>query len=506
MSSAAEDHEVPREPVNPRRAPDVVRALKNAAKRDPHRDVLKPIGRICFLISLVVLIWLGRPLIGLPNTNPHMRMNEPLVVFSRAVAILQHTKDTILAIDRDKLLHLDLEPKQASVLMLAGVFGFGFYYFAVYLVAMNALRFTTGVGAVADRTMRRARRIAGRLRKPKDAGRLCPTGGSDTAPGAANRRGLVLSVLKVVIQMDPIERIDIRGDSTFALALEAQKRGHEISYYLPRELALRDGRVLAPARRLTVKDEIGAHFKAEAPVLTDLKSVDVVLLRQDPPFDMAYITTTHLLEHLRGHALVVNDPASVRNAPEKLFVTHFEGLLPPTLITADGDAIRDFRGAHKDIILKPLYGNGGAGVFRVKEGDTNFNSLLEMFTQLYREPIIAQAYVPAVRKGDKRIILVDGVPAGAINRIPAENETRSNMHVGGKAVASEITAHEREICAKIGPSLKERGLIFVGIDVIGDYLTEINVTSPTGIREIKRLSGTDIAVLVWDAIESRLKP
>jgi glutathione synthase len=305
--------------------------------------------------------------------------------------------------------------------------------------------------------------------------------------------------------MDPIERIDIRGDSTFALALEAQKRGHELHYYLPRELSLRDRRLTAPVRRLTVKDEIGAHFKAEASVLTDLKTVNVVLLRQDPPFDMAYITTTHLLEHLKGTALVVNDPASVRNAPEKLFVTHFDGLLPPTLISADAAAIREFRAEHKDIILKPLYGNGGAGVFRVKSEDTNFNSLLEMFTQLYREPIIAQAYVPAVRKGDKRIILVDGVPVGAINRVPAFDETRSNMHVGGKPEPTELTAREREICAKIGPALKERGLIFVGIDVIGEYLTEINVTSPTGIREIKRFSGTDIAVLVWDAIESKLK-
>jgi glutathione synthase len=305
--------------------------------------------------------------------------------------------------------------------------------------------------------------------------------------------------------MDPIERIDIRGDSTFALALEAQKRGHELSYYLPHELSLRDGRVTAPARRLTVTDQIGAHFKAGTPEIVDLKTVDVVLLRQDPPFDMAYITTTHVLEHLKGTALVINDPASVRNAPEKLFVTHFEGLLPPTLISADGAAIRAFRAEHKDIILKPLYGNGGAGVFRVKADDTNFNSLLEMFTQLYREPIIAQAYVPAVRKGDKRIIIVDGVPAGAINRVPAADETRSNLHVGGRPEATELTPREREICAKIGPALKERGLIFVGVDVIGDYLTEINVTSPTGIREIKRLGGVDIAVLVWDAIELRLR-
>ena len=314
-----------------------------------------------------------------------------------------------------------------------------------------------------------------------------------------------MSALQVVIQMDPIERIDIRGDSTFALALEAQKRGHAISYYLPRELSLRDGKLTAPARRLAVKDEIGAHFKAEPPAMIDLKTVDVVLLRQDPPFDMAYITTTHLLEHLKGATLVVNDPASVRNAPEKLFVTHFDGLLPPTLISADGNAVRAFRAEHKDIILKPLYGNGGAGVFRVKTDDTNFNSLLEMFTQLYREPIIAQAYVPAVRKGDKRIILVDGVAAGAINRVPAADEARSNLHVGGKAEATELTPRDREICAKIGPALRERGLIFVGVDVIGDYLTEINVTSPTGIREIKRLGGVDVAGLIWDAIEGRIK-
>jgi len=311
--------------------------------------------------------------------------------------------------------------------------------------------------------------------------------------------------LKVVIQMDPIERIDIRGDSTFALALEAQRRGHEIAYYLPRELVLYDRRVMAPARKLTVKDEIGAHFTAGPAQMTDLKTVDVVLLRQDPPFDMAYISTTHILEHLKGHTLVVNDPVAVRNAPEKLFVTHFEGLLPPTLISASGDAIRAFRAEHKDIIIKPLYGNGGAGVFRVMPGDTNFNSLLEMFTQLYREPLIAQAYVPAVRKGDKRIILVDGKPVAAVNRVPSPDEARSNLHVGGKAEAVDLTARDHQICAAIGPELKARGLLFVGIDVIGDYLTEINVTSPTGLREIKRLSGIDIAPMIWDAIEARLR-
>ena len=303
--------------------------------------------------------------------------------------------------------------------------------------------------------------------------------------------------------MDPIERIDIRGDSTFALALEAQARGHELSYYLPRELSFRDGLVSAPARRLTVKDEIGAHFKAKAPQRLDLKSFDVVLMRQDPPFDMAYISATHILEHLKGSALVVNDPFHVRNAPEKLFVTHFEGLLPPTLISADPAEIRAFRVEHKDIILKPLYGNGGAGVFRVRPDDQNLNSLLEMFTQLFREPIITQAYVPAVRKGDKRIILVEGEAVAALNRVPAADETRSNLHVGGRPEAIDLTARDRAICAQIGPTLKERGLVFVGIDVIGDYLTEINVTSPTGIREIKRLSGIDIAPKIWDAIEAR---
>jgi len=312
-----------------------------------------------------------------------------------------------------------------------------------------------------------------------------------------------VAALKVAIQMDPIGGIAIKGDSTFALALEAQARGAELWYYQPRHLALEDGRARALAHKIRVQDKPGDHVKLEAPESLDLAAIDVVLMRQDPPFDMAYISATHILEHAQAHALVVNDPVHVRNAPEKLFVTHFPGLLPPTLISSDGAAIRAFRDKHKDIILKPLYGNGGAGVFRVAPGDQNFNALLELFTQVYREPIIAQAYVPAVRQGDKRIILVDGVPAGAINRVPSPDETRSNLHVGGRAELAEITARDREICAAIGPELKRRGLVFVGIDVIGDYLTEINVTSPTGLREIKALGGADIAPMIWDAIEAR---
>ncbi len=310
--------------------------------------------------------------------------------------------------------------------------------------------------------------------------------------------------LKVAIQMDPVEAIDIKGDSTFRLALEAQDRGHELSYYLPRELTFRDGRVTARTRSLEVRDEAGNHFTAGNPVVTDLREVDVVLMRQDPPFDMSYITATHILEHIHPETFVVNDPASVRNAPEKLFVTEFEGVMPPTLISTDPAEIRAFRAEHKDIIVKPLFGNGGAGVFRITEDDENMNSLMEMFSQMYREPVIVQAYLPAVRKGDKRIILVDGEVAGAINRVPAKGESRSNMHVGGRPEQTQLTDREREICALIGPELKRRGLIFVGIDVIGDYLTEINVTSPTGLREIERFDGTNIAALIWDAVEARL--
>ncbi|EME70468.1 glutathione synthetase [Paramagnetospirillum caucaseum] len=309
--------------------------------------------------------------------------------------------------------------------------------------------------------------------------------------------------LAVAIQMDPIESIDIDADSTFALALEAEKRGHALFHYLPRDLALRDGKVLARVRPLSVRRARGDHFTLGQARTVDLAGMDVVLMRQDPPFDMAYITATHLLDHIHPRTLVVNDPTHVRNAPEKLLVTHFGGLMPPTLITSDREQIMDFRAEHRDIIVKPLFGNGGAGVFHLLPGDENLNSLLEMFTQLYREPVMVQRYLPEVRQGDKRIILVDGVAAGAVNRVPAEGEARSNLHVGGTAKPSRLTARDREICEAIGPTLKERGLIFVGIDVIGDYLTEINVTSPTGIQQIDRFDGVCIEGLIWDAIELR---
>jgi glutathione synthase len=310
--------------------------------------------------------------------------------------------------------------------------------------------------------------------------------------------------LAVAIQMDPIESINIDADSTFVLALEAQRRGHGLFHYLPRHLAFRDGRLLARARPLQVRRERGNHATLGKPEMLDLATVDVILMRQDPPFDMSYITATHLLEHVHPRTLVVNDPVHVRNAPEKLFVTHFDGLMPPTLITSDRDEILAFRREHRDIIVKPLFGNGGAGVFHITEGDENLNALLEMFTQLYREPVIVQRYIPEVRAGDKRIILTDGVAVGAVSRVPAAGEARSNLHVGGKAVKATLTAREREICAAIGPALRERGLVFVGIDVIGDYLTEINVTSPTGLQEINRLDGVMLEKGLWDAIETRV--
>jgi len=310
--------------------------------------------------------------------------------------------------------------------------------------------------------------------------------------------------LTVAIQMDPIDRIDITGDSTFALALEAQARGYKLLYYGTRDLTLRETEIVARVRPLAVRDERGNHFKLGESSVYDLSRADVVLMRQDPPFDMSYITATHLLERIHPRTLVVNDPFHVRNAPEKLFVTSFKGVMPPTLITTDREEIRAFRAMHKDIVLKPLYGNGGAGVFRLKHDDENLNALLEMFTQFYREPVVVQRYVPDVRKGDKRIILVDGLAVGAINRVPAPGEARSNMHVGGRAEAIEMSARDIEICAAIGPELKSRGLVFAGIDVIGDYLTEINVTSPTGIQELKRFGGADGARLIWNAIEARL--
>ncbi|HZL58920.1 MAG TPA: glutathione synthase [Stellaceae bacterium] len=309
---------------------------------------------------------------------------------------------------------------------------------------------------------------------------------------------------QIAIQMDPMEGINIEADSTFALALEAQSRGHALLHYLPRDLNLADGKLTAAARPLKVKREAGRHFELGPARTVDLASVDVILMRQDPPFDMAYITATHLLEHVSGKVLVVNDPVSVRNAPEKLFATHFPGVMPPTLITSDPAAIAEFRSQHRDIILKPIFGNGGAGIFRVKPDDENLNALIEMFTRLSREPIIVQRYLPEIRQGDKRIILVEGEPVGAVLRVPKAGEARANLHVGGTAKKTTLTKREREICAAIGPKLRELGLLFVGIDVIGDYLTEINVTSPTGIQEIDRLDGARLEALVWDAIEARL--
>jgi len=310
--------------------------------------------------------------------------------------------------------------------------------------------------------------------------------------------------LKVAFQMDPIERIDIRGDSTFALLLEAQWRGHDVFYYTPGNLSLRDGKLIAEGHSITVEDRPGNHYRLAHPRSVDLAEFDVVHLRQDPPFDMAYITTTHLLERLKPNTLVVNDPASVRNSPEKVFVLDFLDLMPPTLVTRSPEQIRAFRDKHKDIVVKPLYGNGGAAIFRLQPGDTNLNSLIELMGMTFREPIMVQRYVPAVRKGDKRIILVDGEIAGAINRVPAADETRSNLHVGGTAKPTTLTKRDQEICARLGPELKKRGLIFTGIDVIGDYLTEINVTSPTGIRQIAEFGGPDIAAMIWDVVENKV--
>ena len=303
--------------------------------------------------------------------------------------------------------------------------------------------------------------------------------------------------------MDPIERIDIRGDSTFALLLEAQRRGHKLFYYTPPNLALHGNKLLARGETLKVEDKVGAHYKLSEPRVEDLSRQDVVLLRQDPPFDMAYITTTHLLERIHPKTLVVNDPAHVRNAPEKIFVLDFLDLMPPTIVTRSLADVQAFRAEMKDIILKPLYGNGGAAIFRIAPEDTNVGSLVELFQTVFREPFMVQQYRPEVRKGDKRIILVDGKAVGAINRVPAADETRSNLHVGGMAKPTKLTKRDQEICARLGPELKKRGLLFAGIDVIGPYLTEINVTSPTGIRQVKEFGGADIAALIWDAIEAK---
>jgi glutathione synthase len=310
--------------------------------------------------------------------------------------------------------------------------------------------------------------------------------------------------MKVAFQMDPIGSVNINADSSFRLAEEAQARGHELWVYTPDHLSYREGRIMAVAQPVTVQRVQGDHERLGDPVDLDLADVDVVWLRQDPPFDMGYITTTHLLDRLKGTTLVVNDPFWVRNCPEKLLVLDFPDLTPPTTIARDLSVLRAFKQKHGDIILKPLYGNGGAGVFRLPESDRNLNSLHELFTGMNREPLIAQKFLPDVAAGDKRVILVDGEPVGAINRVPAEGETRSNMHVGGRAEKVGLTEREREICAAIGPRLREMGQVFVGIDVIGGWLTEINVTSPTGIQELERFDGINVAARIWEAIEAKL--
>ncbi len=310
--------------------------------------------------------------------------------------------------------------------------------------------------------------------------------------------------LKVAFQMDPIQSVDIDADSSFRLAEEAQARGHELFFYTPDCLAWVEGRVVARGRPMEVRRERGNHVTLGAETEIDLADWDVVWLRQDPPFDMGYITTTHLLDRLEGRTLVVNDPFWVRNYPEKLLVLDFPDLTPPTAIARDLGTLRAFRARHGDIILKPLYGNGGAGVFKLTPGDGNLSSLYELFTGMSREPLIVQKFLPDVTKGDKRVILVDGEAVGAINRVPAEGETRSNMHVGGRPEKVALTDRDREICAAIGPLLKEKGQVFVGIDVIGGWLTEINVTSPTGIQELERFDGVNVAGRIWEAIERRI--
>ena len=309
--------------------------------------------------------------------------------------------------------------------------------------------------------------------------------------------------MKIAFQMDPIDPIDINADSSFRLAEEAQARGHELFYYTPDKLAYQAGKITARGWPLTVQRIVGDHFRLGDETTVDLAGFDVVWLRQDPPFDMSYITTTHLLDRIHPDTLVVNDPFWVRNYPEKLLVLDFPDLTPPTTIARDLDTIRAFKDLHGDVILKPLYGNGGAGVFRLREDDRNLASLHELFTSISREPLIVQKFLPDVSNGDKRIILVDGEPVGAINRVPAPGETRSNMHVGGRPEKIGLTARDHEICAAIGPLLREKGQVFVGIDVIGDYLTEINLTSPTGIQELERFDGINVAAKIWAAIEAR---
>ena len=311
--------------------------------------------------------------------------------------------------------------------------------------------------------------------------------------------------LAVAVQMDHIAQIRLAGDSTFALLIEAQARGHRLLHYTPDRLRLSGSRLEVMAEPLTVKDVEGDHFRLGGAKLVDLSTVDVVLLRQDPPFDLAYVTTTHLLERIQPATLVVNDPRAVRDAPEKLFVMNFPDLMPPTLIARDRRAIEAFREEHGEIVMKPLYGAGGQAVFKVARKDMNFGSLFDLFSASFREPWVIQKFLSAVEKGDKRIILVEGEAMGAVNRVPASDDIRSNMVRGGAAKATELTERERAICERIGPELRQRGLVFVGIDVIDGYLTEINVTSPTGIRAVKKLGGPDLAVAIWDAIEARRK-
>jgi glutathione synthase len=312
--------------------------------------------------------------------------------------------------------------------------------------------------------------------------------------------------LTVAVQMDPLEGINIAGDSSFALMLSAQARGHRLYHYLVDELSYREGRVLATAHPVTARPEPGNHFTLGEPELLDLgRDTDVVLMRQDPPFDLSYITATHLLERVQGETLVVNDPAAVRDAPEKVWVLDYARYMPPTLVTRSLDLAREFLAEHGEIVVKPLHGNGGKAIFKVGRDGANLSSLIEVFNTAYREPHMIQAFLPQVAAGDKRIVLVDGEVAGAINRIPGEGEIRSNLAVGGTAAKTELTDREREICAALGPELKARGLIFVGIDVIGgEWLTEINVTSPTGIVAIDRFNGTDTAARIWEAIERKV--
>ena len=311
-------------------------------------------------------------------------------------------------------------------------------------------------------------------------------------------------MLKVAIQMDPIEAVDVESDTTFLLALSAQERGHSLWVYDFRTLALEDGRLFCRARPVSLKAAQGDHVVFGEEAKLDLGAdVDVILMRQDPPFDMAYVTATYLLETVHPRTLVVNDPAEVRSAPEKLLVTRFPGLTPPTLISSDPVALNAFHQKHGDVVLKPLHGAAGSGVVRLKAGDPNLDALVEIHAMGSRDPLVIQKFIPAVSAGDKRILLIDGEPVGAINRVPAAGAVRSNLHVGGTAMPVELTARDLEICKAIGPTLKERGLIFVGIDVIGDYLTEINVTSPTGAQQLKRFSGVDAGALLWDVIEAK---